>query len=140
MTKSKGVGRGGIRPNSGRKSKAAKADWDAIARAYFAGSDPIEEICGKFGVGYGDLLSFAASNHWVMPRPVGQHFEDLGDMASALAWALLDKTDETVTHRSRRFVGAMLKLEVSAKDIADVLRVSEESFRSEFAKQIAAHG
>jgi hypothetical protein len=137
MTKSKGVGRGGVRPNAGRKSKAAKADWDAIARAYFASSETIEEICGKFGVGYGDLLSYAASNHWVMPRPVGQHFEDLGDMASALAWALLDERDETVTHRTRRFVGAMVKLEVSVKDIADVLRVSEKSLRGEFEKQLS---
>jgi hypothetical protein len=81
MTKSKGVGRGGVRPGSGRKSKAAKADWDAIARAYFRGSETIEDICEKFGVSYGDLLSYAAANHWVTPRPVGQHLEDLGDMA-----------------------------------------------------------
>jgi hypothetical protein len=137
VTKSKGVGRGGVRPGSGRKSKAAKADWNAIARAYFGGSDTIEDICEKFGVSHGDLLSYAAANHWVTPRPAGRHLEDLGDMASALAWALLDERDETVANRTRRFVGAMVKLEVRVGDIADVLHVSAKSLRDEFPKELA---
>jgi hypothetical protein len=137
MTKSKGVGRGGVRKGAGRRPDVAKVDWDAIARAYFAGSDTVEEICQSFGVGYGDLLAYAAHNQWVTPRPAGQHLEDLGDMASALAWALLDQRDETVANRTRRFVGAMVKLEVRVGDIADVLRVSEKSLRSEFPKELA---
>lgn len=136
MTKSKGVGRGGVRNGAGSRPDVAKVDWDAIARAYFAGTDPIEKICETFGVSYGDLLAYAAHNHWVTPRPVGQHFEDLGDMASALAWALLDETNELIAHRTRRFVGAMVKLEVRAGDIADVLHVSEEALRSEFPKEL----
>jgi len=137
MTKSKGVGRGGVRKGAGRKPDAAKADWDAIARAYFAGSVPIEEICKTFGVSYGELLAYAAHNHWTQPRPAGRHLEDLGDMASALAWALLDETHESTSHRTRRFVGAMVALEVRARDIADVLHVSEESLRAEFPKELA---
>jgi hypothetical protein len=73
----------------------------------------------------------------VTPRPVGQHLEDLGDMAGALAWALLDEKDETVANRTRRFVGAMAKLEVRVGDIADVLRVSAKSLRAEFPKELA---
>jgi hypothetical protein len=136
MTKSKGVGRGGARKGAGRRPDVAKVDWDAVARAYFAGTDPIEKICETFGVSYGELLSYAAHNHWVMPRPAGRHLEDLGDMASALAWALLDEKDEKVANRTRRFVGAMVKLEVRAGDIADVLHVSEEALRAEFSKEL----
>jgi hypothetical protein len=68
VTKSKGVGRGGVRTGSGRKSKAAKADWDTIAREYFAGRGTIDDICERFGVSHGDLLAYAASNNWVTPR------------------------------------------------------------------------
>jgi hypothetical protein len=137
MTKSKGVGRGGARTGSGRKSKAAKADWDKIAREYFAGRETVEDICEKFGVSGGDLLAYAASNKWVTPRPLGRHLEDLGDMASALAWALLDEREETVANRSRRFVKAMVSLDVCVGDIADVLHVSPASLRSEFPKELA---
>jgi hypothetical protein len=137
MTKSKGVGRGGHRRGAGRKPRAAAVDWNAIARAYFAGRGTVDDICEKFGVSYGDLLTYAAANHWVTPRPFGRHLEDLGDMASALAWALLDERDETIAHRSRRFVGAMVALEVPARDIAAVLHVSEASLRSEFPKELA---
>jgi len=137
MTKSKGVGRGGARKGAGRRPDAAKANWDAIARAFFAGSDTIDKICEKFGTSYGELLAYAAQNHWVTPRPAGQHLGDLGDMASALAWALLDERDETVANRTRRFVAAMVALRVRAYDIADVLRVSERSLRAEFANELA---
>ncbi len=101
------------------------------------GSDPIEEICETFGVSYGELLAYAAHNHWVKPRPAGRHLEDLGDMASALAWALLDRRDEAVANRTRRFVGAMVKLEVGVSEIAEVLHVSEKSLRDEFPKELA---
>lgn len=137
MTKSKGVGRGGARKGAGRRPDVAKVDWDAVARAYFAGTDPIEKICETFGVSYGELLSYAAHNHWVMPRPAGRHLEDLGDMASALAWALLDRRDERTADRTRRFVGAMAKLETGVGDIAEVLHVSKESLRAEFPKELA---
>ena len=138
MTKSKGVGRGGVRTGAGRKPRAAKADWDAIARVYFAGTDTVDKICQTFGVSFGDLLAYAAANHWVPPRAGGRRNpEDLGDMASALAWALIDERDESIAHRTRRFVGAMVKLEVSAEDIADVLHVSEKALRAEFPKELA---
>jgi hypothetical protein len=139
MTKSKGMGRGGVRTGAGRKSRAVKADWDAIARVYFAGADgDLTEICRTFGVSYRDLLAYAAANHWVPPRAGGRRNpEDLGDMASALAWALIDERDESIAHRTRRFVGAMVKLEVSAEHIADVLHVSEKALRAEFPKELA---
>jgi hypothetical protein len=139
MTKSKGVGRGGVRTGAGRKSRAAQADWDAIARVYFAGTDnSIEKICQTFGVSYGDLLAYAAANNWVPPQAGGRRNpEDLGDMASALAWALIDERDESIAHRTRRFVGAMVKLEVSAEDIAHVLHISEKALRAEFPKELA---
>lgn len=139
MTKSKGVGRGGARKGAGRRPDVAKVDWDAVARDYFAGSGAItvEEICEKFGVDYGDLLAYAAHNHWVTPRPAGRHLEDLGDMASALAFALTDQRSETVSNRSRRFVKAMVSLEVRVGHIADILHVSAESLRAEFPKELA---
>jgi hypothetical protein len=139
MTKSKGMGRGGVRTGAGRKSKAAKADWDAIARVYFAGTDDsIEKICRTFGVSYGDLLAYAAANQWVPPRATGRRNpDDLGDMASALAWALIDEREESTAHRTRRFVGAMVKLEATAEHIADVLHVSENALRAEFPKDLA---
>ncbi|MFB9262275.1 hypothetical protein ACFFWD_03685 [Bradyrhizobium erythrophlei] len=137
MTKSKGLGRGGTRVGAGRKPSAAKVDWDAVARAYFAGRGTVDEICQQFGVSYGDLLAYAAHNHWITPRPFGRHLEDLGDMASALAWALLDERNESTAHRTRRFVGAMVKLEVRVSHIADVLHVSEEALRAEFPKELA---
>lgn len=137
MTKSKGVGRGGARRGAGRKSNAAKADWDEIARAYFAGRGTVDDICLKFGVGMGDLLAYAAKNQWVTPRPIGRHQEDLGDMASALAWALLDEREELIAHRTKRFVRAMVQLEVPVNDIADVLHVSERALRAEFPKELA---
>lgn len=137
MTKSKGMGRGGARTGSGRKSKATKADWDNIAREYFAGRGTVDDICERFGVSHGDLLAYAASNNWVTPRPFGRHLEDLGDMASALAWALLDEREEAVANRSRRFVRAMVSLDVRVGDIADVLHVSPASLRSEFPKELA---
>jgi hypothetical protein len=116
----------------------AKVDWDAVARAYFAGATiTVDEICEKFGVTHGDLLAYASKNNWVTPRPVGQHLEDLGDMASALAWALLDETSETVANRTRRFVKAMVSLEVRVSHIAEVLRVSAVSLRAEFPKELA---
>jgi hypothetical protein len=137
MTKSKGMGRGGVRTGAGRKPRSAKADWDAIARVYFAGTDTIEKICQTFSVSYGDLLAYAAANHWVPPRAGGRRNpEDLGDMASALAWALIDERDESITHRTRRFVGAMVKLEASAEDIADVLHVSEKRYEPSFRKNL----
>jgi hypothetical protein len=58
-------------------------------------------------------------------------------MASALAWALLDRRDEAVANRTQRFVGAMVKLEVRVSEIADVLHVSEDSLRAEFPKELA---
>jgi hypothetical protein len=138
MTKSKGLGRGGARKGAGRLPNAAKVDWDAIARVYFAGTDTADKICQTFGVSYGDLLAYAAANHWVPPRAGGRRNpEDLGDMASALAWALIDERDESIANRTRRFVGAMVKLEVRVSEIADVLHVSEDSLRAEFPKELA---
>jgi hypothetical protein len=137
MTKSKGVGRGGVRRGAGRKPESARPDWDAIAKAYFSGRGTVDEICEVFGVRLGDILAYATANQWVTPRPAGRVAEDLGDMASALAWALLDERDESIAHRTRRFVRGMVGLEVRATDIADVLHVSERSLRAEFPKELA---
>jgi hypothetical protein len=37
MTKSKGIGRGGVRKGSGRRPAISKVDWEALGRAYFSG-------------------------------------------------------------------------------------------------------
>jgi hypothetical protein len=39
-------------------------DWDRLARAYFAGSESIDDICEAHGVSFGHLLAYAASRHW----------------------------------------------------------------------------
>jgi hypothetical protein len=134
MTKSKGIGRGGVRKGSGRRPAAAKVDWEALGRAYFSGKDTIEDICASFGVGYGDLLSYATSRSWVRPSPP-PHPSDLGELGSALALAMFSV--DGVTNRARRFVAAMAILDAYPPDIAEALHISEEALKAEFKKELA---
>jgi len=140
MTKSKGVGRGGIRKGAGRIPKAAKVDWDAVGRAYFTSDKPIEDICRSFGIDYGDLLTHATSAHWVLNRPStkpsdAQHPADLGGCASALALAMF--SNDSVSTRARRFVAAMACLGEHKSDIAAALEISERQLLEEFKKEVA---
>src|SRR2546429_9274453 len=92
--KSNNQKRGGKRPGAGRPrgsvgpDEARKIDWDAIGRAYFTGSQKLDDICAEFGVTYGDLLAYGAQNHWLQRRPTISHPDDVGDLASALAEAM----------------------------------------------------
>ena len=86
MTKSKGVGRGGVRAGAGRPPKAV--DWDAVGRAYYTGTESLDHVCAAHGVNYGDLLAYGANNHWLQRRPTKAHPDDLGGLASALALAM----------------------------------------------------
>ena len=132
MTKSKGIGRGGIRKGSGRRPAAAKVDWEALGRAYFSGKDTVEDICASFGVGYGDLLSYAVNNHWVHPSSK-RHPEDPGDLGSALA---LEMYSVDVNNRGPRFVAAMVMLGAREVDIAEPLNIPVEQLRAQFAKEL----
>jgi hypothetical protein len=138
MTKSKGVGRGGARKGAGRRPDVAGVDWDAVARAYFTGSQTLDDICTEFGVSYGDLLAYGANNHWLQRRPTISRPDDVGDLASALAGAMF--SIDGAGNRARCFVAAMVKLEATVSDIADVLRVSQSSLRADFAKELAGGG
>jgi hypothetical protein len=109
-------------------------DWEALGRAYFSGKDTIEDICASFGVGYGDLLSYAVSNHWVRPSSK-RHPEDPGDLGSALALEMY--SIDGVTNRARRFVAAMVKLGAHESDIAAPLNISKEALQAEFSKELA---
>jgi hypothetical protein len=133
MTKSKGVGRGGVRPGAGRRPKAV--DWDAVGRAYYTGAETIGDILEKFEVSHGDLLAHAAASNWLLRKPTRSHPDDLGDMAAALALEIWD-CDVTDVQR-RRFVAAMVALNASEEDIADVLQLNMDVFKKNFAKQLA---
>jgi hypothetical protein len=135
MTKSKGVGRGGVRKGAGRRPDVAKVDWDAVGRAYFTGTQTLNEICASFGVSHGDLLAYGANNHWLQHRPTKSHPDDVGDLASALAHEMFSV--EGVANRAPRFVAAMVALGAREADIAEVLRIGVQSLRDEFAKQLA---
>jgi hypothetical protein len=136
MTKSKGVGRGGVRPGAGRRPRVSTVDWDAVGRAYYTGTETIEAICNKFDVGYGDLLAHAAANHWMLRRPTRSHPDDLGGLASALAVAMwsVDHTPD----RSRRFVAAMVALNEDVIDIAEALNIAVEVLQRDFKKELGA--
>lgn len=136
MTKSKGVGRGGVRKGAGRLPDVAKIDWDAVGRAYFTGTESLEEILSKFGVRYGDLLAYGANNHWMQRRPTRPHPDDLGSLASALAMAAYSV--EHTPNRTRRFVAAMVALDEDDINIADALNLDVEVLRREFKKELAA--
>jgi hypothetical protein len=133
MTKSKGVGRGGVRKGAGRQPNAAKIDWDAVGRAYFSGAATVDNICASFGLGYGDLLAYAASRKWCRPSPKA-HPDDIGELSSALAFAMFSVKP---ANRIRCFVAAMAKLETDMSEIADVLQVSKSELRADFAKELA---
>ena len=134
MTKSKGVGRGGVRSGAGRAPKVAKVDWDAIGLAYFTTNKPIEDICAEHGLAYGDLLAYSISNHWVA-RPVKRPAHDLGDLSSALAMELWGQC--RVGDRARRFVAAMVALNARLDDIAAPLQISVGDLKKEFSKELA---
>jgi hypothetical protein len=119
--------------SSGRRPNAAEADWEAVGRAYFTGTDTIEDICSSFGLTYGDLLAHAAGRHWIRPSPK-PHPDDIGELASALALAMFSV--DGVSNRARCFVAAMVKLEATVADIADVLRVSKSSLQADFAREL----
>ena len=135
MTKSKGVGRGGVRPGAGRRPRVSIVDWDAVGRAYYTGSETIEAICNKFGIGYGDLLAHGASSHWMLRRPTRSHPDDLGDLAGALAKEIYALDNGTANRR--RFVAAMVALNARECDIAEVLGVDVPELKEQFAKQLA---
>jgi hypothetical protein len=133
MTKSKGIGRGGVRKGSGRRPDVAKVDWEALGRAYFSGKDTIEDICASFGVGYGDLLAYAAGHHWLLRPSPHRHPEDPGDLGSALA---LEMYSVDVNSRGPRFVAAMVMLGAREVDIAAPLNIPVEQLRAQFAKEL----
>jgi hypothetical protein len=136
MTKSKGVGRGGVRPGAGRRPRVSTVDWGAVGRAYYTGSETIEAICNKFGVGYGDLLAHAAKSHWMLRRPTRSHPDDLGDLAGALALAMYSG-DDSAKKTQQRFVAAMVALNERECDIAEALQMDLLDLKASFAKQLA---
>jgi len=135
MTKSKGLGRGGVRPGAGRRPRVSTVDWDAVGRAYYVGTETIEAICNKFDIGYGDLLAHGASSHWMLRRPTRSHPDDLGDLAGALAKEIYALDNGTANRR--RFVAAMVALNARECDIAEVLGVDVPELKEQFAKQLA---
>ena len=136
MTKSKGVGRGGVRDGAGRRPRVSTVDWDAVGRAYYTGTESLDVICAKFGVEYGDLLAYAASNHWLQRRPTKSHPDDLGGLASALALAMW--TVELKPDRANRFVAAMVALGEDRIEIAEALKISVDQLSRDFRKELAA--
>jgi hypothetical protein len=94
----------------------------------------LRRFAKRFGLRYGDLLAYAASNHWVR-GPVKRHAEDLGDLASALALQMFGSSP--LRDRSKRFVAAMVALGAQLSDIADPLQVSEDDLKREFARELA---
>ena len=134
MTKSKGVGRGGVRPGAGRRPRVSTVDWDAVGCAYYTGTETIEAICDKFGIGYGDLLAHGASSHWMLRRPTRSHPDDLGDLAGALAKEIYALDNGTANRQ--RFVAAMVALNARECDIAEVLGVDVPELKEQFAKQL----
>jgi hypothetical protein len=115
-------------------SRASTVDWDAVGRAYYTGTETIDAICAKFGVGYGDLLAHGATSHWLLRRPTRPHPDDLGDLASALAHEMFSVK---LAERPRRFVAAMAALGARPEDIADILQIGMTDLQAEFAKQLA---
>jgi hypothetical protein len=134
MTKSKGLGRGGVRQGAGRRPRISTVDWDAVGRAYFTGNQSLEEICGSYGVSHGDLLAYGAQNHWLARRPRSSHPDDVGDLASALALEMFSV--EGVANRAPRFVAAMVALGARETDIAEVLQIGLAALKSEFSKEL----
>src|SRR3954447_1577345 len=134
MTKSKGVGRGGVRQGAGRRPRVSTVDWDAVGRAYFTGNQTLDEICASFGVTYGDLLAFGAQNHRLQRRPTRPHPDDVGDLASALALEMFSVGK--VADRARRFVAAMAALGARDTDIAEVLQIGLQALKAEFGKEL----
>ncbi|MEH2468970.1 hypothetical protein V1281_001774 [Nitrobacteraceae bacterium AZCC 2161] len=135
MTKSKGLGRGGVRKGAGRPPKVLKVDWDAIARDYFTGLQSIDAVLAKHDLKHGDLLAYAATKHWMARPRVRGHEHDLGDLASALALEFFGEQD--AAKRSRRFVAAMVALDAAPASIAEILQTSESELRRDYAKEIA---
>lgn len=136
MTKSKGVGRGGIRTGAGRRPRVSTVDWDAVGRAYYTGTESLDDICSSHGVTYGDLLAYGATNNWLQRRPTRAHPDDLGGLASALAlamWSIELKPD-----RASRFVAAMTILGEDEIDIAEALKISVDQLARDFRKELAA--
>jgi hypothetical protein len=136
MTKSKGVGRGGVRKGAGRKSAEAKVDWDAVARAYFTGTETHDDLLERFGVSPGALLAYAATRQWIW-RPERRHVDDVGEMASELAVRMWEI--DGVTNRAKRFVAAMTALGVEPEHIAPSLGISERSLKADFARELRAY-
>ena len=134
MTKSKGVGRGGVRSGAGRASKAAKVDWDAVGRAYFNGKEALDDTLDRLGLSHGMLLAYATAHHWIKPR-AQQHPDAVDEMASELAVRMWEI--DGVTKRAKCFVAAMTVLGVTPEHIAPSLGISEKSLRSEFAKELS---
>lgn len=133
MTKSKGVGRGGLRKGAGRKATASKVDWDAVARGYFAGNEPLDDMLDRHGVSHGMLLAYATANQWVRPRR--RHADDICELASELAVRMWEI--DGVTNRAKRFVAAMTVLGVEPEHIAPSLGISEGSLRADFARELS---
>jgi hypothetical protein len=136
VTKSKGLGRGGVRPNAGRRPKISTIDWNAIGLAYYTGTQSLDDVCASFGVTYGDLLAYGAQNHWLTRRPTRAHPDDLGDLASALAMEMF--SIDGVANRASRFVAAMTALGAKEQEIAEVLHIGVPALKAEFAKELAA--
>jgi hypothetical protein len=134
MTKSKGIGRGGVRQGAGRRPRVSTVDWDAVGRAFFTGNESLDEICASFGVTYGDLLAYGAQNHWLQRRPPRPHPDDVGDLASALALEMFSV--EGVANRAPRFVAAMVALGARETDIAEVLKIGLPTLKAEFSKEL----
>jgi DNA-binding NarL/FixJ family response regulator len=111
-----------------------RIDWDAVATRYFKTEDSVRAIARSFGVSDAAVRRHATENGWVR-RPVVDHPEDIGRLASSLALAMI--SIDGVTNRARRFVAAMAKLGASAEEIADSLEISEKSLRSDFQRELS---
>jgi hypothetical protein len=116
-------------------ARVSTVDWDAVGRAYYTGTETIEAICAKFGIGYGDLLAHGTSSHWMLRRPTRSHPDDLGDLAGVLALEMYSRDASDV--QRRRFVAAMVALDARECDIAEVLQMDMPELKKNFAKQLA---
>ncbi|MBR1151931.1 hypothetical protein [Bradyrhizobium sp. JYMT SZCCT0428] len=113
----------------------ATVDWNAVGRAYFTGSAPLDEILSSFDLSHGDLLAFAATNHWMIQRPTKPHPDDLGNLASALAMEMFSV--DGVANRAPRFVAAMTALGARDVDIAEALQIGLPALRAEFGRELS---
>ncbi|MBR1154510.1 hypothetical protein JQ575_28340 [Bradyrhizobium sp. JYMT SZCCT0428] len=111
----------------------ATIDWNQVGLSYFKGSESLDDILASFNLSHGDLLAYAASNHW-MRRPNKPHPDDLGDLASALAMEMF--SIEKVADRGSRFVSAMVALGARDADIAEALKISLPALKAEFSKEL----